>query len=225
MVRVGGLSESPDEVIDRATHYLQSPDAWRPFSYPWYDTYDTAAAPTQLFDGDLLAPLLLNAVMDLTAYRTLYRWRDVLESALRRVAEVAAGPGGAAEWPELDAAIGALYAPLDERQGGHVSATTLSKVLHRKMPAHIPLYDSKIFWIYCSAPDVRVEPHPERKMTWIEFMAMVTREIRRDMHEPDAVELIETVQKLAGDAQPITALRAWDIIAWQAAKNALTHQS
>ena len=221
MVRVGGLNESPDQVIERATQYLQSPDAWRPFSYPWYDTYDTAAPPTVLVDGDLLAPLLLNAVIDLTAYRTLYRWRELLEAALRRVAEVAAGPAGGTHWPELDTAIGALYAPLDERRGGHVSATTLSKVLHRKMPAYIPLYDSKIFWVYCSAPEVRIEPHPERKLTWIEFMAMVTREIRRDMHDPDAAELIETVQKLAGDAQPITALRAWDIIAWQAAKNAL----
>jgi hypothetical protein len=221
MVRVGGLNENPDEVIDRATHYMQSPDAWKPFAYPWYDNYDTAAPPTVLADGDLLAPVLLNAAPDLTAYRTLYRCRDVLESALRRVAEVAAGPPGGSQWPEMDAAIGGLYAPLDERRGGHVTGTTLSKVLHRKMPAYIPLYDSKIFWIYCSAPVVRIEPQPERKLTWAEFMSMVTREIRRDMHEPDAVDLIEAVQKLAADEQPITALRAWDIIAWQAAKSAL----
>jgi hypothetical protein len=49
----------------------------------------------------------------------------------------------------------------------------------------------------------------------------VTREIRRDMHEPDALELIATVRKLADDHHPITALRAWDIIAWQSARNAL----
>jgi len=192
-----------------------------PFAYPWYDTYDTGAAETVLVDGDLLAPLLLHAAPDLGAYRTLHGWRDVLESGLRRVAKVAASGHGGLEWPEMDQAIGELYQPLDDRRGGHLSGTTLSKVLHRKMPAYIPLYDSKIFWLYCSAPVVRIAPDPSRKLTWVEFMSVFACEIRRDMCEPDAVELIDEVRKLAADTHPITGLRAWDIIAWQAARNAL----
>jgi hypothetical protein len=221
MVRVGGLTESADAVIDRATAYLQSPDDQAPSSYPAYDAYDTRAAETELVDADLLSPLLLNAAPDLTAYRTLQRWRGALETGLRRVAEVAARGGGGADWPELDTAIGQLFQPLDDERGGHVTGTSLSKVLHRKVPSAIPLYDSKIFWVYCSAPVVRIEPHPERKLTWVEFMSIVSRELRRDMHEPDALELIAQVRKLAEDVCPITDLRAWDIIAWQAAKNAL----
>jgi len=221
MVRIGGLQESHDAVLDRAKAYLGSPDAKTPFAYPWYDTYDTGAAETVLVDGDLLAPLLLHAAPDLVAYRTLHGCRDVLESGLRRVAKVAASGHGGLEWPEMDQAIGELYQPLDDRRGGHLSGTTLSKVLHRKMPAYIPLYDSKIFWLYCSAPVVRIAPDPSRKLTWVEFMSVFACEIRRDMCEPDAVELIDEVRKLAADTHPITGLRAWDIIAWQAARNAL----
>src|SRR5881227_2484667 len=61
MVRVGGLSESPDDVLGRAKLYFQSADAAKPFAYPSYDAYDTRATPTELVDADLLAPLLLNA--------------------------------------------------------------------------------------------------------------------------------------------------------------------
>src|SRR5690349_1355129 len=105
MVRVGGLQETPDAVLERARAYLQSPDAKTPFAYPWYDTYDTGAAETVLVDGDLLAPLLLHAAIDLIAYRTLHGWRDTLEAGLRNVAKVAAGPHAGPEWPELDQAI------------------------------------------------------------------------------------------------------------------------
>jgi hypothetical protein len=52
-------------------------------------------------------------------------------------------------------------------------------------------------------------------------MSVFAREIRRDMAEPDAAELIDEVRKLASDTHPITELRAWDIIGWQAARNAL----
>src|SRR5881409_2835702 len=92
MVRVGGLQESPDAVLQRANAYLGAGDAKTPFAYPWYDTYDTGAAETVLVDGDLLAPLLLHAAPDLIAYRTLHGWRDALEAGLRNVAEVAARP-------------------------------------------------------------------------------------------------------------------------------------
>jgi hypothetical protein len=224
MVRVGGLNESPDDVLERATTYLQSPDAAKPFAYPFYDTYDTRAAETELVDGDLLAPLLLNAAPDLAAYRTLQRWRPALAEGLRGVGDVSRQmprDGTSSEWPEMDDAVGRLYQPLDEGRGGHVSGTTLSKVLHRKIPEHIPLYDSKIFWAYCSAPVVRITPHPERKLSWVEFMTILTREIRRDMSEPDAAALIEEIRQLASGDGPVTALRAWDIITWQAARNAL----
>ena len=224
MVRVGGLDESPSDVLDRAKIYLQSPDATHPFAYPWYDAYDTGVPATVLADADLLAPLLLNAAPDLAAYRTLQQWRPALEAGLRDVDEVAQqgrpddAPGGG--WPELDDAIATLYQPLDEGLTAHVAGTTLSKVLHRKMPEHIPLYDSKIFWAYCSAPEVRIHPDPHRKLTWVEFMTILAREIRRDMAEPDATELIGQVQRLA-TSHPITALRAWDVITWQAARDAL----
>ena len=221
MVRIGGLQESPDAVLDRARAYLNSPDAKTPYAYPWYDTYDTGAAETVLVDGDLLAPLLLHAAPNLVAYRTLHGWRDALEAGLRRVAKVAAGGHEGPEWPEMDQAIGELYQPLDDHRGAHLPGTTLSKVLHRKMPAYIPLYDSKIFWLYCSAPVVRISPDPDRKLTWVEFMSVFAREIRRDINEPDAAQLIAEVQQLAAGTHPVSQLRAWDIIAWQAARNAL----
>ena len=225
MVRVGGLDESPDDVLGRAKVYLESIDAAKPFAYPWYDAYDTGSDPTTLVDGDLLAPVLLDASLDLTTYRTLHRWHEPLEAGLRHVDEVARNgrPDSAGgEWPDMDAAIGRLYQPLDEGLTAHVSGTTLSKVLHRKIPEHIPLYDSKIFWAYCSAPVVRIHPDPQRKLSWVEFMSVLAREIRRDTAEPDAAALIGEVRELAAaSGQPITALRAWDIITWQAAREAL----
>src|SRR4051794_37675399 len=90
-MRVGGLDETPDEVLRRAAAYLSNPPEGKPYAYPYYDTYRTNDDPRTLADGDLLAPLLLNAPPDLTAYRTLCGWRDALEKRLGELCDFVDG--------------------------------------------------------------------------------------------------------------------------------------
>lgn len=134
-IRVGGVTLAAEEALRRATRYVTSPPG--AYAYPSYDTYHTDSGPATLADGDLLAPLLLNAAPTIEAYESLRAHRQILERAL-------------AALPDRDlrdatdgdlTLISGLYRPLDPPGLAGVQGTTLSKVLHRKQPRLIPLYD------------------------------------------------------------------------------------
>lgn len=217
MVRVGGLLEDERAIFKRAPLYLGRHPS-KPYGFPWYDTYiaDADGDSCRLSDGDLLAPALLNAAPTIAGYRTLTRWRPLLEAALSTLGDglAALGHEATGTWPVVDDMIGNLYHPLDQEPGGYVSGTILSKVLHRKFPQVIPLYDSKVLYAYCDssgAPITRV-----RGRTWVDFMSQLSAAIRADMTQPDAQHVIRELRRLAAPRAPISALRAWDIVTWQA---------
>ena len=89
--------------------------------------------------------------------------------------------------------------------------TVLSKVLHRKRPALIPLYDEQVRHVHQGGAD---PPVPfERGRTWQAFeplfAAAIQVDLRRELPFWEA-----TAAQAPGP--PITALRALDIVAWWA---------
>jgi hypothetical protein len=216
-MRVGGLDVDPQGAVEAAMPYLANDSEEKPYSYPWYDTYRTNDEAGRLVDGDLLAPVLLNAAPDITAYRTLVKLRLELEERLGSLCTSV--PASDRPLPAGDARhelVGALYAPLVGRRGGHVSGTILAKVLHRKRPDVIPLYDERVRTVYQDAP---AAPLPVQKgRGWPAFMTLLSDAISTDLERPGTLEVVDAVRAGARHGE-ITRLRAWDIVVWQAGRH------
>jgi hypothetical protein len=203
-------------VLCKGTLQIEHPDAVlrdyvdvrNGFAYPSYDRLITNGS-SALVDGDLLAPALIGAEVDRGRFALL---REMLP-ALAGVAALPAGPIEAAD----DEAIGQvadLFAVLDEAPyaGKGVRGTILSKVLHRKRPDLVPLYDSRIFESYTAPGAIPRAAH----RSWREFMELLCRQMRDDLRaEADAFDELIGV---AGDAGALlTRLRILDILVWRTA--------
>jgi len=137
---IGNRSVTTGDATQWVSDYTTTPkDPNKPYGYPWYDTYDTGDSPL-LVDGDLLAPVLLNVRPSIAAYRSLKGMTEQLNLILREI------PTDSSLLTTEDlSVIGRLYKPLDDENDSHgVRGTTLAKVLHRKRPNLIPLFDVEI---------------------------------------------------------------------------------
>jgi hypothetical protein len=194
--------EHPDDVL------LDYIDVRNGFAFPSYDRLVTNGSPV-LVDGDLLAPALIGAEVDRGRFALL---REMMP-ALQGVADL---PQVALEDAD-DAAIGAvadLFAVLDQAPyaGKGVRGTIISKVLHRKRPDLVPLYDSRIFESYTAPGGIERSAH----RSWREFMSLLCHQMRADLQtEADAFDELVGV---AGDAGALlTRLRILDILVWRTA--------
>jgi hypothetical protein len=183
-----------------------------PRGYPWYDTYDTGESHL-LVDGDLLAPVLLNVRPSIAAYASLNRMRPELNDVLATI-DI---EDSLLEFDDLDA-IGRLFAPLDAKPRPFgVKATTLAKVLHRKRPEFVPLFDRQVRACYfekrgATAP--RLTTH--RAESWADYMMNIAGAIRSDILS--AQDEWEAVQAAKEGSEPISLLRTFDIVAWRCGK-------
>lgn len=194
--------DHPDEVL------LDYVDIRNGYSYPAYDRLVTNGGPA-LVDGDLLAPTLMGVHIDAGRFALL---REMLP-ALEAVAEL---PEVSLEEADDDhvMCVAGLFGILDEPRyaGRGVRGTIVSKVLHRKRPDLVPIYDSRIFEAY-TAPGV-LPRSPER--SWQEFMHALCSQMRADLRgEHDAFEELQAVAEEAGAA--LTKLRILDILVWRTA--------
>lgn len=206
-MQVGGTFCTVVQAQKWARAYLQSSAG---FAYPSYDSYVTNSATT-LCDGDLLAPTLLNARPTITAYESLVSIRPYLDQVLSSLADRSIFEATDADLRD----VASLYEPLT-RGLPDVQGTTLSKVLHRKRPDLIPLYDQNILWCYRDSPSAPLDRDPGR--SWPNFMFLLCKAIQADLHRPEAIALVDGVRGLARPSIPITPLRAWDIVAWNAGR-------
>ncbi len=213
MVRVGGQQVPRDEAMTFARDYLGAQPPWRS-AYPAYDSYEAARARGPLTEADLLAPALLNVQqMSLRAYyellEALPRLSSLLDDLDPELSLVAAQP-------DHLHAIGALYGVLDDSDVHGTRGTRLSKILHRKRPALIPLYDEQVRRCYQVGEGTHGQgaPVPPVKgRSWADFMVAFAGAVQEDL-----VTQLDTWEAIAGLAAdpPITPLRALDIIAWHA---------
>jgi hypothetical protein len=195
--------ETPDQLL---LDYL---DVRNGYSYPAYDTLETNGS-SELVDGDLLAPLLLGAHIDSGRFALLREMLPALEAV--------------ADLPEVDLqdadddhvlCVAGLFGILDEPRyaGRGIRGTIVSKVLHRKRPELVPLYDSRIFEAY-TAPGA-IPRTTDR--AWQQFMLELCTQMRDDLRaEADA---FAALQQLADDeGSPLTQLRILDILVWRSAE-------
>lgn len=226
-VRVGGLHlpmATAKGWVARYTDAALNRSAASPYAYPAYDHFRSHDNhPDVLDDADLLAPVLLNVGISIRSFYALQRHRDRLQLDL--AAPDLARPLAALSDDDIAHHIGGLFAVLDAP--GHssgdgdpsvagavsgIGATKLSKVLHRKRPAAIPLHDR---WVRVCYVTSRESPVPRaRKRTWREYMTLVAQAMACDLRaQPDQYTALQKVSKAD---PPLTDLRLLDILAWHA---------
>lgn len=131
MLSVGGREVDVAIAREWVREYLNG--ARGQFGYPSYDGYRTFSDDDHLYDGDLLAPVLLNVQVKIGSFADLCACRDELEVAL---ADVPVDKDLADAEASTIAKVGSLFGVLDsESRPRNVRGTTLAKVLHRKRPA------------------------------------------------------------------------------------------
>jgi hypothetical protein len=202
-IRVGGIAVD-EEVARRAVEtYLTSGDGL--YAYPSYDKLSTNGSTTELCDGDLLAPTLLNAAPTIEGFATLKCMQPALENGLEALV-------GLPELTEIDPAqvrfVAAAFSALDAGDTPGVRGTTVAKVLHRKRPDLIPLYDRFIYQVFVTEEGAPIPRAKDR--SWVAFMELLVAAMRSDLLEN--VALWDDI-RCVGDAE-VSRVRALDIVAW-----------
>ncbi len=194
--------EHPDQVL---LDYL---DVRNGYAYPAYDRLETNGS-AELVDGDLLAPALIGVHIDEGRFALLQEMLPALEA----VADLPEVPLQDADDDHVLCVAG-LFGILDEPRyaGRGVRGTIVSKVLHRKRPELVPLYDSRIFEAY-TAPGA-IPRATDR--SWQDFMELLCMQMREDLQtEREAFVVLERLA--AAEGKPVTQLRILDILAWRTA--------
>lgn len=207
-VRVGGVRVPLQQALSWAEDYLTGRNGT--WAYPGYDTYQAGGEGDRISDADLLAPVLLHVNrITLRAYYALQKVRSRLEATLQGIPK---GIGLDTDEPDVIEhidRIGELFSVLDGHELPDVGGAILAKILHRKRPAFIPLYDVNIRYCYRDAPCAPIKK--DRRRTWQQFARQLAGAVRDDL-----IKQTDVWDRIVGLAQaaPITRLRALDIIAW-----------
>lgn len=200
MVIVGSRSVDIATAVERVKMYVTSDD----YLFKTYDGYRTNDDPNVLADGDLLAPLLLNVQITVRSYRKLQRWRNQLEEALAQLPDVDLGDA-------TDADIDTVAACFDVLDGEPRMGVTLAKVLHRKRPRLLPLYDRNVYACYVPG---RIEA--ARKREWSDFIRLLAKAMRDDLRDQRAAwnQICSAANEGRSSPPELTPLRALDVLAW-----------
>jgi hypothetical protein len=205
-LRVGGLTVPYDLAERWATNYLiDNPGR---SSYPAYDAYP-GSCTDEIGKQDLLAIVLLN-VSD-RPVPTYY----ALESLIEPLNTLLASPDikGTLEdaSPATLDAVAKLFSVLDKDRPKGVRMTKVSKVIARKRPGLIPVFDRFVRHCYTGCPEAPVLPLDGR--TWEAYSRAWLEAVQNDL-----VSQLPQWQELAAIAPgpKISPLRALDIIAWRA---------
>jgi Family of unknown function (DUF6308) len=185
-----------EEYLDPAAGYSRA-----------YDTLVTNGS-AELVSGDLLAPALLDSPVDAARFAVL----SELLPALSAVADLPAVALQDADDEVIDA-VAALFRVLDapHYRRRNVRGTVVAKVLHRKRPDLVPLYDSRIYTAYTTDDVV-----PRQPGSWEAFMAALARQMRADL-TANAAEFTDLHACAQSHGSELTWLRLLDIVVWMSA--------
>ena len=209
-IRIGGVDIDRERALSAAAQYLAG--RGHRFGYPAYDAFDSGAGPFRIGDGDLLTPVLLNVSVSVKNFYSLAELRGELEAWLMRVpVDARLIDAGDAEL----ALLGELFSVLDTGdRRPHLRGSVLAKVMHRKRPGFVPMYDRHVDHCYRGAADAPISR--DTKRPWGEFVPMLGRAMIADLKRESGY-LSEVVAMAT--APVITPLRALDIVAWQAGRS------
>lgn len=210
MMRVGQVNIGMDQARRWVRSYTATTHAnsKKPYAYLAYDFLETGSDPRSLNDGDLLAPVLVNAAPSVSAFYRLRAMAPALSAALGPSDE----PLGTLTDPEIKRTVWSLYDVLDQDLRTHprhgVSGTTLSKVLHRKRPMTLCLHDKWVLACYVGAE----APVPRaRARSWADYMTLISQAMAADLRSQS--EQFEALRNEIQGAPP-SDLRILDILAW-----------
>jgi len=212
-ITVGMHSLSMDDAAEIITQYTGNVELRRKrrdfYAWPYYDQMDTGSAASELNDGDLLAPVLLNVNPGIHGLASLQECRPALVTLLHEVPENLSLDDVDATEDVIDQ-VAKLFSVLDTHDAFGIGGTTLSKVLHRKRPALIPLHDTFVRQAY--VPE-RIEP--ARSRSWERYVRLLVSEMKADLcASPACWKTLAAIPARGG----LTALRALDIVAWHQGK-------
>jgi hypothetical protein len=90
-----------------------------------------------------------------------------------------------------------------------VGGTILMKIMHRKRPLFLPLYDTRVYACYCgTGAQYPIKESPHRP--WADFLRLLGDAMARDLDEqPDTWK---TLMECAPD--DVSVLRVLDVVAW-----------
>ena len=209
VLRIGGVDVDRASALESARSYLRRRDR---FGYPAYDSFGSEGGPWRISDADFVAPVLLNAEMNSRTFYALEAIRPHLEQWLVDIPLdarlVEAGPAELARLGDLFSVLDSDDLPVNAR------GSILAKVMHRKRPAFIPLYDRFVDYCYRGADEAPVSK--DRRRTWKEFLPLLGAAIIDDLR--NGADFFAEVAALA-NGPVITPLRALDIVAWHAGRS------
>lgn len=216
LIQIGGRSASMADARDWVSRYFNESnrDSKKPYAYPAYDHYDSGSGPFDLNDGDLLAPALLNATPSVQGFYSLQRVRPRMVEALGRV-PVDANLLDAIEAGTMESMLGDLVSVLDAPEGvPGIQLTKLVKVLHRKRPAFIPLWDKFVRACYLGE-DAAFPLAYDRTRSWCAYAVAIAEAMSSDLIEQQAA-----FDELHGLTPQVSVLRVLDVVAWNTGKQA-----
>jgi hypothetical protein len=202
---VGGVTIGLDEAKAWAKTYLV--DRPGTSAYPAYDEYPGTPGDA-VGRQDLLAIALLNVSNNLIP--VYYGLEGLLEPINERLNNPAISGGLALANSETLDAIVSLFAILEEEPTKHVQLTTLSKVLHRKRPELLPLFDRNIRYCYseCDGAPVPYEKTRSNAGYRRSWLTALQNDLTSQLSHWEEIAAIAPGPK-------ITPLRALDIIGWE----------
>jgi len=200
---VGGARIEFQEARKFAELYFGSEGgAW---SYPAYDSYPGYPGPA-VGHADLLAVSLLNAHQK--PVETYYGLESIMPLINERLTDRHLTGSLSEAGEETIGALAGLFGILDEHKPAQVGLTKLSKVLHRKRPELIPLYDKNIY--ACYVGEGRPLPVDDNR-SWFNMAKLLLDAMKSDL-ESQLDPWREIAALAPGPA--ITPLRAMDIVGW-----------
>lgn len=209
-ITIGGLTTEVDHATTLAHEYMNQYGNW---SYPAYDSYEGNGDPDTVGPPDTLAVGLLNAGQN--PIRTQYTFLSLLDEINQLLRDEAlTGPLDEAG-PETLEAVARLYAVLDRKAPTPgVRRTKLSKALHLKRPALLPLYDANIWRCYGELGNIRVASVKGRNNA--DFMRAWLPEVQKDLQ--NGMQHWQDMAALAPRQGPaVTPLRVLDMVGWRLA--------
>ncbi|WP_417233669.1 DUF6308 family protein [Arthrobacter sp.] len=205
-LRVGGATITVEAAEEFISRYVRNTS--RTWSYPAYDAYPGHSGP-EVGLADIPAIGLLNAGGK--AIKTYYGFQELLPLINKKLSDPALhGTLADASAKTLDA-ISALYGVLDTHRPPEIGLVKLSKVLHRKRPALLPLYDRNILRCYQEI-GIPAVPYAGKRST-ADFMRSWLPVLQQDLvSQLDVWKHLTTLVPNGG--HPISPLRALDMIGW-----------
>ena len=196
--------EDPEELL------LAYVDPDGPYAYPAYDELVTNGS-SDLVDGDLLAPSLLDAHVDYARFVLLRRMLPAICEAWTKLPETPLEDTDDAGVAAVARCFAVLDEPIYVRAGAR--GTIVSKVLHRKRPDLIPLYDSRIWTAYTVSGAIGRGSH----RPWVEVMQALCHAMRADLRNNHA-EFQSLRNAAAAHGARVTPLRILDILVWMSSE-------